>query len=186
MLERGLPGVAVGVVADQELVWSAGFGFADSAARIPMTPQTKFRMASHSKLFTATAVMQLREQGKLRLDDPVSKYLPWFAVKAAESDDPPITIEELLTHSSGLPREAGAHWTTFEFPTTEQLKELMRMREAAFAPEVRWKYSNLGFSVAGMIVAAVTGQKWAGHLQREIFQPLGTSAASVAKNASGL
>src|SRR6266404_8799093 len=61
MVERGLPGVAVGVVADQELVWAAGFGFADSAARIPMTPQTKFRMASHSKLFTATAVMQLRE-----------------------------------------------------------------------------------------------------------------------------
>ena len=103
MIERGLPGIAVGVVADQELVWSAGFGFADSAARIPMTPQTKFRMASHSKLFTATAVMQLREQGKLRLDDPVSKYLPWFAVKPAESDDPLITIEELLTHSSGLP-----------------------------------------------------------------------------------
>ena len=87
MLERGLPGIAVGVVADQELVWSAGFGFADSAARIPMTPQTKFRMASHSKLFTATAVMQLREQGKLRLDDPVSRYLPWFMIKPAESDD---------------------------------------------------------------------------------------------------
>src|SRR5262249_5183633 len=161
MLERGLPGVAVGVVADQELVWSAGFGFANSAARIPMTPQTKFRMASHSKLFTATAVMQLREQGKVRLDDPVSKYLPWFRVKPAESDDPPITIEELLTHSSGLPREAGAHWTTFEFPTTDQLRELMPARVAPFAPEVRWKYSNLAYSVAGMIVEAVSGQTWA-------------------------
>src|SRR5258708_15619855 len=116
MLERGLPGVAVGVVADQELMWAAGFGFADSAARVPMTPQTKFRMASHSKLFTATAVMQLREQGKLRLDDPVSRYLPWFTVKPAESDDPSITIEELLTHSSDLPREAGAHWTPFDVP----------------------------------------------------------------------
>ena len=62
----------------------AGFGVADTAAKRPMTPQTKFRMASHSKLFTATAVMQLREQGKLRLDDPVSKYLPWFRVKAAD------------------------------------------------------------------------------------------------------
>src|SRR2546428_1221238 len=186
MLERGLPGVAVGVVADQELVWSAGFGFADAAARIPMTPQTKFRMASHSKLFTATAVMQLREQGKLRLDDPVSRYLPWFTVKPAESDDPPITIEELLTHSSGLPREAGAHWTTFEFPTTEQLKDLMRTRESAFAPEVRWKYSNLGFSVAGMIVEAVSGQQWADYVQREIFQPLGMSSSSVDKNVSGL
>src|SRR5262245_3128468 len=135
MLERGLPGIAVGVVADQDLVWSAGFGFADTARKTPMTPQTKFRMASHSKLFTATAVMQLREQGKLRLDDPVATYLPWFTVKPAESDDPPITIEELLTHSSGLPREAGAHWTTFEFPTSDELRALMPARLAPFAPE---------------------------------------------------
>ncbi len=104
LLERGLPGVAVGVVADQELVWAAGFGVADTQARTPMTPATRFRMASHSKLFTATAIMQLREDGKLRLDDPVALHLPWFTVKRAEADDPPITIEELLTHSSGLPR----------------------------------------------------------------------------------
>ena len=80
---RNLPGVVVGVVADQDPVWSAGFGFADTTARRPMTSQTRFRMASHSKLFTAIAIMQLREQGKLRLDDPVSKHLPWFRVKKA-------------------------------------------------------------------------------------------------------
>jgi len=186
MLERGLPGVAVGVVADQELVWAAGFGLADTASKITMTPQTKFRMASHSKLFTATAVMQLREQGKLRLDDPVSKYLPWFKLIPTESEDPPITIEELLTHSSGLPREAGAYWTTFDFPTTEQLRALMPARQAPFAPEVRWKYSNLAYSVAGMIVETVTGQKWADYVHREIFQPLGMTASSVDKNVSGL
>jgi len=73
---RALPGIVVGVVADQELVWVKGFGFADTQAKKPMTPATKFRMASHSKLFTATAIMQLREQGKLRLDDPVSKICP--------------------------------------------------------------------------------------------------------------
>jgi hypothetical protein len=151
ILYRDLPGIAVGVVSDQELVWATGFGLADRAGKIPMTPQTKFRMASHSKLFTATAVMQLREQGKLRLDDPVSKYLPWFTLKAAEPDDPPITIEELLTHSSGLPREAGSHWTTFNFPTSEELRGLMADRQAPFAPEVQWKYSNLAFSIAGMI-----------------------------------
>ena len=137
MLYRHLPGIAVGVVADQDLIWATGFGFADTGKKTPMTPQTKFRMASHSKLFTATAIMQLREQGKLRLDDPVSKYLPWFQVKTAESDDPPITIEELLTHSSGLPREAGDHWTTLEFPTSEQLRALMAERQAPFSPGVR-------------------------------------------------
>ena len=103
---RGIPGVVVGVVSDQELVWAQGFGFANVEANRPMAPDTRFRMASHSKLFTATSIMQLREQGRLRLDDPVSEYLPWFRVQSAEPDDPPITLEHLLTHSSGLPREA--------------------------------------------------------------------------------
>src|SRR5439155_3825777 len=121
MAYRQLPGIAVGVVYDQELVWAKGFGYADVESRTPVTPATKFRMASHSKLFTATAIMQLRDAGKLRLDDPVSKYLPWFKIQPAEPDDPPVTIEELLTHSAGLPREAGSHWITYDFPTEEQV-----------------------------------------------------------------
>ena len=186
ILTRHLPGIAVGVVADQELIWATGFGFADTGTQVAMTPQTKFRMASHSKLFTATAIMQLREQGKLRLDDPVSKYLPWFQVKTAESDDPPITIEQLLTHNSGLPREAGSHWTTFDFPTTEQLRGLIAERQAPFAPEVRWKYSNLAFSIAGMVVEAVSGQQWADYVQQHIYTPLGMTSSSVDQNVSGL
>lgn len=186
ILNRHLPGIAVGVVADQELIWSAGFGFADTGKKVAMTPQTQFRMASHSKLFTATAIMQLREQGKLRLDDPVSKYLPWFQVKTADADDPQITIEELLTHSSGLPREAGSHWTTFDFPTTEQLRGLMAERQAPFSPEVRWKYSNLAFSIAGMVIEAVSGQPWATYVQQNIYTPLGMTASSVDQNVEGL
>ena len=92
---RQLPGVAIGVVSDQQLVWAKGYGFADVDKHVPMTPATRFRMASHSKLFTSTAIMQLRDQGKVRLDDPVCKYLPWFKPKPAQPDDPPITIEEL-------------------------------------------------------------------------------------------
>jgi D-alanyl-D-alanine carboxypeptidase len=186
MISRHLPGVAIGVVADQELIWSKGFGFADTATKVPMTPQTKFRMASHSKLFTATAIMQLREQGKLRLDDPVSQHLPWFRVKPADPDDPPITIEELLTHSSGLQREAGAHWTTFNFPTSEELRTLMSDREAAYSPETRWKYSNLAYSIAGMVIEAVSGQRWADYVQQHIYQPLGMTNSSVDKNVGGL
>lgn len=183
---RGLPGIVVGVVSDQELVWAAGFGYADTDAKRPMTAATKFRMASHSKLFTATAIMQLREQGKLRLDDPVSKYLPWFRVKAAGADDAPITIEELLTHSSGLPREAGSHWTTYEFPTAEQLRNLLPERQAAFAPEVRWKYSNLAYSLAGVIVETVSGQSWAEYVTQHIYRPLGMTSSSVDQNVAGL
>jgi CubicO group peptidase (beta-lactamase class C family) len=183
---RGLPGIVVGVVSDQELVWGTGFGFADLKAKLPMTPATKFRMASHSKLFTAIAIMQLREEGKLRLDDPVAKYLPWFKAKPAGDDDGPITIEQLLSHSSGLQREAGDHWTSFEFPTADQLRHLYAERQAAFAPSVRWKYSNLAYSVAGMIIEQVSGERWADYVDRNIFKPLGMLASSVDKNVPGL
>ncbi|MFN8580194.1 MAG: serine hydrolase domain-containing protein [Gemmatimonadaceae bacterium] len=183
---RGLPGIAVGVVSDQELVWAQGFGFADIANKRPMTPQTLFRMASHSKLFTATAIMQLREQGKLRLDDPVAKYLPWFKLKPAGDDDGEVTIEQLLTHSSGLPREAGDHWATNEFPTEDEVKQLMPDRQAAFPPATRWKYSNLAFTIAGMVVEAVSGERWADYVQRHIFSPLGMTASSVDKKDPAL
>ena len=183
---RGLPGIAVGVVKDQELVWSKGFGFADVTARVPMTPETKFRMASHSKLFTAIAIMQLREQGKLRLDDPVSKYLPWFTATPVGNDDSAITIEQLLSHSSGLQREAGDHWTTLSFPTEDELRRLYAERHAAFAPSVRWKYSNLAYAIAGLVIEQVSGERWADYVGRNIFQPLDMTASSVDRNVAGL
>lgn len=176
---RQLPGVVVGVVSDQELIWARGFGHADVEADRPMKTDTRFRMASHSKLFTATAIMQLREEGKLRLDDPVSDHLPWFTFVPAAPDDPPITIEHLLTHSSGLPREAGPHWSDLDFPTSGEVRDLMSDRRAAFSPEVRWKYSNLAYTIAGLVVEEVSGMTWADYLQRNIFDPLGMSSSSV-------
>ena len=183
---RGLPGVVVGVVSDQQLVWTKGFGYADVESKTPMTPDVKFRMASHSKLFTATSIMQLRERNKVRLDDRVEQHLPWFKVKRAAEDDGPITIEQLLTHASGLPREAGDHWTTGEFPTADQLRALMPAREAPYAPQVRWKYSNLAYTLAGMVVESASGLRWADYVQRNIFDPLGMTSSSVDKDVPGL
>jgi CubicO group peptidase (beta-lactamase class C family) len=183
---RNLPGIAIGVVSDQDLVWAKGFGYADVESHSQMTPETKFRMASHSKLFTSTAIMQLRDTGKLRLDDPVSKYLPWFKVKPAEPDDPEITIEELITHSSGLPREAGPHWVTHEFPTQDEVRRYVTEHPAIYSPEVRWKYSNLAVGIAGMIVETVSGEGYADYVQKHIFQPLGMSASSVDRKVDGL
>ena len=176
---RNLPGIVVGVISGDDLVWAKGFGHADVESERAMETTTRFRMASHSKLFTATAIMQLREQGKIRLDDPVTDYLPWFTYKMAAPDDPPITIEHLLTHSSGLPREASSHWTDFDFPTEEEVRELIGNREAPFSPEVRWKYSNLAYTIAGLLIEEVTGVSWARYLQQNIFDPLNMSASSV-------
>jgi D-alanyl-D-alanine carboxypeptidase len=186
MTSRSLPGVAIGVVYDQQVVWAKGFGYANVATQAPMTPATKFRMASHSKLFTSTAIMQLRDAGKLRLDDPVSKYLSWFKLKPASPDDPPITIEELVTHSSGLPREAGPHWVTYDFPTEEQVRGYVLEHQAAYSPEVRWKYSNLALGIAGLIVEAVSGEKYADYVQKHIFDPLGMNGSSVDRQTDGL
>ncbi len=183
---RGLPGIAVGVVSDQQLVWATGFGFADLKNKLPMTPQTKFRMASHSKMFAAIAIMQLREEGKLRLDDPVQKYLPWFTAKPAGDDDGVITVEQLLSHVAGLQREVGDHWSTNAFPTEAEIKTLYSNRQAAFAPNVRWKYSNLAFAIAGLLVEQITGRKWADYVEQNMFKPLGMTSSSVDKNVPGM
>ena len=186
MAYRGLPGIAVGVVHDQALIWAKGYGYADLEKKTAVTPSTKFRMASHSKLFTATAIMQLRDAGKLRLDDPVEKYLTWFHPKPAEPEDPPITIEDLLTHASGLPREAGSHWSTFEFPSGEEVKQYVRERAAAYSPDVRWKYSNLALTIAGMVVEALSGEKYNDYVAKHIFEPLGMNSSSVDRNVEGM
>jgi CubicO group peptidase (beta-lactamase class C family) len=183
---RGLPGVAVGVVHDQQLVWSKGFGFADVATKKPMTADTRFRIASNSKIFAAIAILQLREAGKLRLDDPVEKHLPWFKMKPAGPDDGPITIEQLLSHSAGLQREAGDHWSSFDFPSEAELKSLMADRQAAYPPQTRWKYSNLAFGIAGLVVEQVSGQKWADYVQANILKPLEMNASSIDKPDPGL
>ncbi len=181
MIDKQLPGVAVGIIYDQQLVWSKGYGFANLAAKTPVTAATRFRMASHSKLFTATAIMQLREQGKLRLDDPITKYLPWFSIKPAQPGDPTITIEELLTHASGLPREAGPHWSDLKFPDANEVKQYLATATAPYSPETRWKYSNLALTLAGMIVESVSGERYADYIQNKIFSPLGMSSSSFDK-----
>lgn len=183
---RGLPGVVVGVVSDQKLVWAKGFGYADLASNRPMTADTKFRIASNSKLFTAIAIMQLREEGKLRLDDPVAKYLPWFKSAPAGDDDGPVTIEQLLSHSSGLQREAGDYWSTFQFPTREELQHLYADRHATFPPATRFKYSNLGYAIAGLVVEKVSGQSYAAYVQANILGPLDMRDTTIDRNVSGL
>src|SRR5262245_53173236 len=83
---REQPGLSIGVVYDQDLIWAKGYGFADLAKQVPATPATLYRIASISKLFTATALLQLRDAGKLQLDDPVAKHLSWFKVKNVHPD----------------------------------------------------------------------------------------------------
>ncbi|MGQ9854226.1 MAG: serine hydrolase domain-containing protein [Candidatus Oleimicrobiaceae bacterium] len=175
-----LPGVAVGIVRDQELLYARGFGYADLATSAPVTPQTLFRIASITKLFTATAIMQLRDAGKLALDDPLQKYLPWFAIQGCAPEWPPVTIRQLLTHTSGLPREAAfPYWTDHRFPSREQIVAALPRQEMVYEPDTRWKYSNLGMALLGEVVAAASGKTYSQYVEEHILQPLGMHATRV-------
>jgi len=181
MAYQGLPGITMAIVHDQDLIYAKGFGYADVASKKPISPDSIFRIASHSKLFTAISIMQLRDQGKLQLDDPIKKYLPWFDIQDTYPEAPPINIRHLLTHTSGLPREAGsAYWTDFEFPTTQQIIERLSQLQTIFPSETRLKYSNLALALAGEIVELVSGQPFAEYVQQNIFNPLGMTNTSVA------
>jgi len=170
---NGLPGLSIGIVYDQELVWAAGFGYADIERKVEAMPRTIYRIASITKLFTSTAVMQLRDAGKLRLDDPITHYLPWFKIQNRHLEAAPITVRHLLTHTSGLPREAAfPYWTDSNFPSREQIRQTIPQQETILPTETEWKYSNLGLALAGEIVAAVSGQDYPDYVQQHIFDPL--------------
>ncbi|MDZ7385920.1 MAG: beta-lactamase family protein [candidate division KSB1 bacterium] len=184
-----LPGLAIGVVRDQELVYAKGFGYADLRTKAPVTPRTLFRVASITKLFTATAVMQLRDAGKLALDDPVQKYLPWFSLQGRRPEWPAVTIRQLLTHTSGIPREAAfPYWTDHRFPAREEMVAKLPTQEMVFQPETRWKYSNLGMALLGEIVAVVSGTPYTQYVTEHILRPLGmnSSLLEVAPGTPGL
>lgn len=175
-----LPGLSVALVYDQQLLWARGFGYADIEQKIPASPQTVYRIASITKLFTCTAIVQLRDQGRLQLDDPVEKYLPWFRIQQRFPNAAPITIRQLMTHTSGLPREAAfPYWTDHQFPTREQLIEKLPQQETIYPPATKWKYSNLGMALLGEIVVAVSGQDYESYVQNQILTPLQMTSTSV-------
>lgn len=168
------PGLSIGIVHDQELVWAAGFGRGSVERERPATPDTLYRIASITKLFTSTALLQLRDAGRLQLDDPIVKHLPWFSIAQPHPDGPVMTIRHLITHTAGLPREAGfPYWTDGDFPTIEQVRERLPQQHAALPTETEWKYSNLGMTLAGEIVAAVSGRPYADYIGQHVLEPLG-------------
>jgi len=173
---ENIPGISMAVVHDQELLWARGFGCADREKKRPATPETIYGIGSISKLFTSIAVLQLRDQGKLRLDDPVVKHLPWFNIKQTYPDGPPVTIHGILTHSSGLPRDADfPYWSApySEFPTRERIIKTLANQATVYPAYTQFQYSNLGFALAGEIVAQVSGQDYADYVKQNILVPLG-------------
>jgi CubicO group peptidase (beta-lactamase class C family) len=160
------------VAHDGKPIFREAFGLANREWNVANTPDTKFRIGSVSKQFTATAILQLAEQGKLSIDDPVSKY--YAAAPAAWQK---ITIKHLLTHSSGIPSftsspnffKAGAMVDR----TPEEVIALTRDQPLEFEPGSQFAYDNSGYVLLGYIIEKVSGETYAGYLQKHIFEPLG-------------
>lgn len=180
MENREQPGLSIGIVYDQDLIWAKGYGYADVATKRTATPSTVYRIASITKLFTATALMQLRDGGKIHLDDPVKKYLPWFSIKDPFPDDPQITIRHLMTHLAGLPRgSAGLPEGQRGFASREQMIGALAQQELAVPTETEFKYSNLAWAIAGEVVAQASGEPYAQYVERRILKPLGMTSTYV-------
>jgi CubicO group peptidase (beta-lactamase class C family) len=177
---HGLPGCAAGVVIDGELAWSHGFGFADRATGRRPDAGTLFRIASISKTFTATAVLQLRDAGRLRLDDPLVAHLP--EARAITNPFGPVedvTIRRLLLHTSGLQGEQ-----PFDDPRVERwgdlatvVADLPRLR-VVVPPDTRTKYCNVAFQLLGALVQRHVGRPFAEHVTNAILDPLGLTATA--------
>ncbi|UCD99619.1 MAG: beta-lactamase family protein, partial [Chloroflexota bacterium] len=177
---REQPGVSIGIVYDQDLIWAKGYGYADLEKKIPATPSTAYRIASITKLFTATAILHLRDAGKLQLDDPVAKHLNWFHLDDPFDDSPVITIRHLLTHTSGLPRELDAlYWDDRDFPELEEFKEMLQEASTILPRETELKYSNVAFNVLGQVIATVSGKPYPDYVKEHILKPLGMIGTEV-------
>ena len=170
-----IPSVSAGVVVGDDLVWSKGYGTIDASHTVAATPQTIYSICSISKLFTSVALMQLYDQGKIRLDDPITTYLPWAKIEPA-TDSGPITLRGVLTHSSGIPRESDfPYWSgpDFPFPTREAIQAKIAEQSALYPAERYFQYSNLGLTLVGETVAAVSGQPYADYAKANVLVPLG-------------
>lgn len=177
MADKQLPAVAIALVDDQQVVWSEGFGYEDSAHKVPATPDTVFRVGSVSKLFTDIGVMQLVDAGKLNLDAPVTTYLPNF--HPANPFGGAITLRELMSHRSGLVREPPVgHYFDTSAPSLTATVDSLNDTTLVYAPGTETKYSNAAVAAVGYVLQTVSGEPYATYLKRAVLAPLGMSHSS--------
>jgi CubicO group peptidase (beta-lactamase class C family) len=168
-----MPGLAVGIVQGDQVAHLKGFGVADLSGRL-VTPQTPFIIGSLTKSFTALAIMQLVEAGKVDLDAPVQRYLPWFRV-ADEQASARIIVRHLLNQTSGLPTMPGNLYLRNRDVSASALENevrAVRTISLTYPPGTTYQYCNLNFSTLGLIVQTVTGETYEQYVQEHILAPL--------------
>jgi len=180
-----LSGMAVGVVQDGRLVYGKGFGLADSRNNRQVTMDTVFRIASISKTFTAIGVMQLWEQGKFQLDDPVNEYLKGYKVLHPDPQAPPVTFRHMLTHTSGIGEAPNLKVLFMEevlgkgdrIMAGEPVPTLAEVYQGRLTPDVypgeKWAYANHAYATLGQLIEDISGEPFPQYMLRHVFEPLG-------------
>jgi CubicO group peptidase (beta-lactamase class C family) len=178
--EQRVPGAAWGIVVDGELVHTGATGYRDVTAKAPVSADTVFRIASMTKSFTAMAILKLRDDGKLRLDDPAEQYVGELKqLRYPTSDSRRITIRDLLSHAAGFPEDNP--WGDQQLAKTDA--DMSRMMQAGIpfsnAPGLAYEYSNYGFAILGRIVSRVSGVPYRDFITTSILKPLGMSSTTL-------
>lgn len=185
MDDADITGLSIALVDDQHVVWAQGFGYADKQADIKATADTVYHLGSIAKVFTATAAMQLADQGKLSIDQPLQKYLPEFSIKSRFGGIDKITPRNIMTHHSGLPCNwvrgmSESHPEPFTEVVTAVKNEYM-----AFPSDYVFAYSNLGMTLLGAAIGEVSGQDYASYMDTNLLRPLGMTHSEFAPRIPG-
>jgi CubicO group peptidase (beta-lactamase class C family) len=179
-----VPGIAYGIVVDGRLAHVGTAGYRDLSSRSPVDTATVFRIASMSKSFAAAAILQLRDEGRLSLDDPAERYVPELAgLLYPTRDAPRITIRHLLSHSAGFPEDNP--WGDQQLAATDDEMSAMMRAGIPFstAPGTGYEYSNFGFAILGRIVANVSGMPYSRYLAERVLRPLGMHSTTLEVSA---
>jgi len=174
----GMPGMSVAVVRDGKVIYAGARGVRKLGERDTLTPRNVFHFASVSKTFVATAVMQLVERGKLKLDDKVTTILPYFRLADERYRD--ITIRQMLSHTAGLPPGGAYDWDRPQFDegAAERYVCSLTSERLLWAPGTEYQYSDLGFDIMGDVIAKVSGQSFEAFVKSNILAPLGMASSS--------
>ena len=181
MARNEITGISIALVDNQQVIWQQGFGFADLENRIPATPETVYRAGSIAKVFTATATMQLAEQGKLDIDRPLSSALPEFSIKTRFPNAAPITPRNIMCHHSGLPSNFLQGLFVRDPGRFETVVEGIRDEHQAFPANYVFSYSNLGMALLGAAIQKVSGESFDAYMENHLFKPLGMTQTSFAQ-----
>lgn len=172
---ENIPGYAVAIAKDGKLLLNEAYGLADIESKVNLTTDHIFRIASHSKTFTATAIMQLQEQNKLRIDDLAVKYLPWLQ-EHTDKRWGEVTVRQLLSHSAGVVRDGldSNYWQLGrDFPDSRQLHEAIMETDLILDPNTQLKYSNYGYSLLGEVIEKASDMSYGDYVRECIIEPLG-------------